>query len=125
MQRLGIVLCVVGVAFVVFVGLILTGYLPNLKYAAQCLWLAPVGGYFIYLGVALYRRISPGLVHQMVSVFTVCIAAIMVILVMQSGVGGRGLRAVTGIACFFLIAAIHKSILRRIGRVAFGREIVE
>ena len=81
--------------------------------------------YFIYLAVALYWSISPSLVHQLLSVFTVFAVGAIVYCIMEFGFGGRLLRAAIAIICFFVAAAIHKLLLGWIGRVAFGKEIVE
>ena len=125
LQNFGIALGLVGVGLIIFVGFVLAGYLPALRNASDYLLLAPLGGYFIYLAVALYRRFSPSLVHQLLSVFTVFAGLAIVFFVMESGIGGRLLRAVVAIFCFFIIAAIHKLLLGWIGRVVFGKEIIE
>ncbi len=125
LQRFGITLGVVGFALIILVVLMLAGYVPNLQDISHYVWLVLLGGYFIYLAIALHRRFSPSVVHQLLSVVTVCVAAIMVILIMQSGIGGRILRAAVAILCFFVVAVIYKLLLRWIGRVAFAKEIVE
>jgi len=125
LQRLGVVLGVIGVALFILVGFILAGTFPAVQSPSSYLFLAPLGGYFIYLAVALRRHFSPGLVHQLLSVCVVLVAIPVVFLIMESGGGGRILRAAMAILSFFLIVIVYKSLLRWIGRVAFGKEIVE
>jgi hypothetical protein len=125
LQRLGVFLGVTGVALFILVGFILAGTFPAIRSPSNYLFLAPLGGYFIYLAVALRRHFSPGLVHQLLSVCVVLVAIPVVFLVMESGVGGRMLRAAMALLAFFVVAIVYKSLLRWIGRVAFGKEIVE
>ena len=125
LQRLGVFLGITGVALFILVGFILAGTFPAIQSPSNYFFLAPLGGYFIYLAVALRRHFSPGLVHQLLSVCVVLVAIPVVLLIMESGVGGRMLRAAIALLSFFVVAAVYKSLLRWIGRVAFGKEIVE
>lgn len=125
LQRLGVVLGVTGVALFLFVGFILAGTFPAIQNPSNYLFVAPTGIYFIYLAFALRRRFSPGVVHQLISVCVVLVAIPVVFLIMEFGVGGRILRATVALLAFFVAAIAYKSLLRWIGRVAFGKEIVE
>lgn len=125
LQRLGVFLGVTGVALFLLVGFILAGTFPAIQSPSNYLFLAPLGGYFIYLSVALRRHFSPNLVHQLLSVCVVLVAIPVVFLIMESGVGGRMLRAAIALLAFFMLAIVYKSLLRWIGRVVFGKEIVE
>jgi hypothetical protein len=123
LQRLGLILGVIEVALSVLVGFILAGAFQAVRSPSTYLFLAPLGGYFIYLAVSLHRHFSPGLVHQLLSVCMVLLAIPVVFLIMESGGGGLLFRASMAILAFILIAVVYKSLLRWIGRVAFGKEI--
>jgi hypothetical protein len=125
LQRLGIALGLVGVGLIIFVGFVLAGYLPAIRNTTDYFLLAPIGGYFIFLAVALYRCFSPNMVHQLLSVFTVFAAVAIAYCIMECGFGGRLFRATVAIFCFCVVTAIHKLLLGWIGRVAFGKEIIE
>jgi len=124
LQGLGVFLGAIGLVLLILVGFILAGSVPSVQSPSSGLFLAPLGGYFIYLAVALRRRFSPGFVHQLLSVCVVLVAIPVVFIIMESHIGGRVLRAAMAILSFFVVAIVYKSLLRWVGRVAFSKEIV-